>query len=91
MYVCLHVKCPLLLSSFAQNQICTHILVEPPKTKFYENPFVVCLSVPCGRIDVTKLMVAVRSCLRTRLKSRLCNHGALCVYVSVCPFCFYKI
>jgi hypothetical protein len=95
-YVDLHVKCPLLLSSFAQNQVWTHILVKPPKMKFYENPSLVCLPVPCGRIDVTKLMVAVRSCLRTRLKSRLWNHGALCVcvcvclFVSACPFVFTK-
>jgi hypothetical protein len=37
---------------------------------------------------MSNLMVAVRICLRTYLKSRLWNRGALCVCVSACPFVF---
>ena len=71
-------SCKISADSYAQNQICTRFN-NTTKGEILRKSVLVCLSFPCRRIDVTKLMIAVRSCLRTRLKCRLWIHGAVCV------------
>ena len=51
MYICLHVKYPLLLSYINQLEISRYIFEKYPNSKLNENPSTGNKVVPCGRAD----------------------------------------
>jgi hypothetical protein len=60
MYICLHVKCPLL-SILMTLEFSGQIFENNSNIKFNENPSNVSRAVPCGRTDKTTLTVAFRN------------------------------
>jgi hypothetical protein len=63
MYVCLSVKCPLLLSDFNETWISSTYFRKKRSSgiKFHENPFCGSRVVPCGQTGMAKLIVTFRS------------------------------
>ena len=58
MYIGLHVKYPLFLPILMKLKISGAVFEKYSDIKFYENPSGGSQVVPCGRTDLTKLMVA---------------------------------
>jgi len=67
MYIGLHVNYQLFLSHLIKHEYPPAIFEKYSKIKLYENLSNVSRVVPCGRTDITNLMVAYAN-LRTRLK-----------------------
>jgi hypothetical protein len=65
MYIGCHVKYPLFLSDFSENQLSQHIFEKSPNLKFHKNPSSGSQVVPFERTDMTKLIVAFRSIVNT--------------------------
>jgi hypothetical protein len=65
MYIGCHVKYPLFLSDFNENQLSQQIFEKSPNIKFHKNPSSGSQVVPCERKDrrtvMTKLIVAYRN------------------------------
>jgi hypothetical protein len=57
----LHVTYPLFSLSFNKTEYSRQILKKYSVTKFHENPSSWSQVIPCGRTDMTKLMVAFRN------------------------------
>jgi hypothetical protein len=61
MYIGLHVKYPLFLLGFNKIFISSTDFEKYSNMKFHENPSSGIRVVPCGRTDMTKLIVAFRN------------------------------
>jgi len=61
MYIGLHAKYSLFLSDFNETRIFSIDFENSSHIKFNENPSSGSRVVPCGRTDITKLMVAFRN------------------------------
>jgi len=60
MYLGLNVKCRLLLSDLMKVKFSRYIFAKHSSIKFHENASSMFRLVPCGRTDVTKLIVSYR-------------------------------
>ena len=65
MYIGFHVKYPLFLSDFNDNELSRQIFEKSSSIKFHENPSSGSRDVPCERMDrrtgMAKLIVACRN------------------------------
>jgi hypothetical protein len=61
MYIGLHVRYPLFLPILMKIKISRQVFEKYSDIKFYENPSGGSQVVPCGRTDMTKLIVAFRN------------------------------
>jgi hypothetical protein len=84
MYIGLHVKFPLLLSDFNEIEFSRQVFEKYSNIKFHKLPYSGSRVVPCGRTDMTKLIVALRNFANVHKNDSCSNvNTAIRIYVRV--------